>query len=63
MAEAREKTSTGLESLEFLNLLYLSLTKIKNNQILPNRISNQFLVTSKLFIGEPYIRLILYKDW
>jgi hypothetical protein len=46
--EAREKIITDLESLEFFDAC---LTKFKNSQILPNKISHRFLLTTKLFIG------------
>jgi hypothetical protein len=44
--EAREKISTDLESLEFIDVC---LTKFKSNQILLSQISHRFLVTSILF--------------
>jgi hypothetical protein len=44
----REKISTDLESSE---LLYVYLTKFKTNRILTSKISQQFLVTAKIFIG------------
>ncbi len=47
--QAREKISTELESLEFLNVC---LTKFKNNQILYNKISHRFLLKPKLFTGR-----------
>jgi hypothetical protein len=44
--KAREKIRTDLESLEFFDVC---LTKFKNNQILPNKISHISLLTTKLF--------------
>jgi hypothetical protein len=49
---AREKISTDLESLEFQKNFDVCLTKFKkNNQILLNKISHRFLLTTKLFTG------------
>jgi hypothetical protein len=48
--KAREKTSTDLESLEFYKFFDVCLTKFKNNKILLNKVSNRFLLTTKLFI-------------
>jgi hypothetical protein len=46
-ANASEKISTDLESLEFYNfLMYVS-----PNQILVTKISHRFLLTTKLFSG------------
>jgi hypothetical protein len=47
--KAREKISTCLESLEFYNFFDVYLTKFENYQILPNKISDRFLLTTKLF--------------
>ena len=48
---ARQKISTALESLEFWKFFEVYLTKFKNNQILLNKISHRFLLTTKLFTG------------
>jgi hypothetical protein len=48
ITNAREKISTDLESLEFLKFFYVGL---KNNQILHNKISHRFLLTTKLLTG------------
>jgi hypothetical protein len=45
---ATEKITTYLESLEFF---YECLTKFENHQVLLNKISHRFLVTTKLFSG------------
>ena len=50
-AEAGEKVSTYLESLEFKKCFDVCLTKFKSNQILLNEISHRFLVKTKLFSG------------
>ncbi len=44
-----EKISTDLEYIEFYKFFYVWLTKLKNNQILLNKIINIFLLTTKLF--------------
>jgi hypothetical protein len=49
--ESTEKICTNLESLEFYKFLDVGLDKFKNNDILPNKISHIFLVTTKLFTG------------
>jgi hypothetical protein len=49
--KAREKISTDLDSLEFYKNFDVCLTKFKNNQILLNKISHIFLLTTKVFIG------------
>jgi len=49
--KAREKNSTDMESLEFKTFFDACLTKFKNNQILLNKISHRFLLTTKLFTG------------
>jgi hypothetical protein len=49
--EASEKISTYLESLEFLKFVDVRLTKFENYQILIDKISHRFLVTTKLFGG------------
>ncbi len=46
--EAREKISTYLEFLEFFDAY---LTKFENYQILLNKVSHRFLVTTTLFSG------------
>ncbi len=46
--EAGEKISTGLESVEF----YTILTKFENDQILFNKISHSFLMTTEPFTGQ-----------
>jgi hypothetical protein len=48
--KARLKISTYLESLEFQKCIEVYLTKFKNNQGLHNKISQRFLLTTKLFI-------------
>jgi hypothetical protein len=51
--EAREKISTDLlESLEFKKYFDVCLVKFENYQILLNKISLRFLVTTKLFSGR-----------
>jgi hypothetical protein len=47
--KAREKIITDLESLEFYKFFDVCFTKVKNNQILLNKISHKFLQTTKLF--------------
>ncbi len=47
--KASTKISTYLESLEFYNFFGVCLTKFKSNQILFNKISHRFLLTTKLF--------------
>ncbi len=49
--EASEKISTYLESLEFFKFVDVCLTKFENYQILIDKISHRFLVTTKLFGG------------
>ena len=49
--ETREKITTYLWSLEFMNFFDICLTKFKNYQIILNIISHRFLVTIKLFSG------------
>jgi hypothetical protein len=49
--EAREKISAYSESLEFLEIYDVCLTKFEKYQILLNKNSHRFLVTSKLFSG------------
>jgi hypothetical protein len=49
--KAREKINSNLESLEFLKFLDVGFTECKNNEILINKISHRFQVTTKLFIG------------
>jgi hypothetical protein len=49
--ETREKIITYLESVEFGKLFYICWTNFENYQILINKISHRFLVTSKLFTG------------
>jgi hypothetical protein len=49
--EAKEKISTYLESLVFERIFDACLTKFENYQILLNKISPRFLVTTKLFSG------------
>ncbi len=51
ITEAREKFSTYLESLEFSKFVGACLTKFENYQILHNKISHRWLVTTKLFSG------------
>ncbi len=48
-AEAKEKMIKYLESFKFEKKTDVHLTKFKNNQILLNKISHKFLVTTKLF--------------
>ncbi len=48
----REKISADLEPLEFYNFFDVYFAKIKNYQILLNKIINRFLLTTKLFIGQ-----------
>ncbi len=50
--EAREKISTDLKSLPFKKFFDVRLTKFENHQILLNKISHRFLVTSELFSGQ-----------
>ncbi len=49
-----------LESLEFQKLFYACLTKFKNNQILPNKISHWLLTSTKLFTGSNIPIVILF---
>ncbi len=51
ITETREKIITYLESVEFWKLFDICLTNFENYQILINKISHRFLVTSKLFTG------------
>ncbi len=44
-----EKVSADLESLEFYKNFGVRLTKFENNQILLNKISHRFLLTTKLY--------------
>ncbi len=46
--KAREKISTDLKALEFFDV---SLDSFKNSQILSNKISHIFELTTKLFTG------------
>ncbi len=46
--EAGENISTGLESVEFLKIS----TKFENDQILFNKISYRFLMTTEPFTGQ-----------
>jgi len=46
--KARENISTDWESLDFFKVCW---TKFKNSQILLNRISHRFLLTTKLYTG------------
>ncbi len=48
--EAREKISTVLESVEFYNFLNICLTKFENYQILLNKISHRFIMTTKISV-------------
>ncbi len=50
--EATEKISTYFESIEFQNFFDVCLTKFENFQVLLNRISHRFLVTTRLFGGQ-----------
>ncbi len=50
--EARVKINTNLESLGFYKTFYVCLTKLKNNQILLNKISHRLLMTTKPLLGE-----------
>ncbi len=47
IAKAREKISADLESLDFYQKIEVCSTKFENNQILLNRISDRFLLTTK----------------
>ncbi len=49
--EAREKISAYSESLDFLEIYDVCLTKFENYQVLHNKISQRFLMTTKLYIG------------
>ncbi len=49
--EAREKISAHLESLEFYKTFDVCATKFESYQILLNKISRRFPVTTKLFRG------------
>ena len=51
-AKAREKISTNLELFKFWIKIYVCLTKFKNNQILLNKISHIFLLTTKQWTGQ-----------
>jgi hypothetical protein len=50
-SKAREKLSTDSESLEFFLCMFESLAILRNNQILLNKISHRYLLTTKLYIG------------
>ncbi len=50
-SKAGEKISTYLESLEFHKFSDVCFTEFKNNQILINKISDRFQLTTKLFTG------------
>jgi hypothetical protein len=50
-AEAWEKIGTDLESFKFYKFSNACLTEFKNYQILLNKISHRFQVTTKLFSG------------
>ncbi len=50
-AEAKEKISKHLESLEFERIFDACLTKLEKLQIVLHKISHRFLVTTKLFSG------------
>jgi hypothetical protein len=45
---AREKIRTDMEALKFLKFFDVGLSKFKNNQISPNKISHRFLMTTML---------------
>ncbi len=49
--EAIEKLSTDLESTEFYTFFGVCLTTFENYQILLNKISHRFPMTTKLFTG------------
>jgi hypothetical protein len=49
--KASKKISADLESLEFYKFFDVHLTKFKHDQILLNKISHRFLLTTKLFTG------------
>jgi hypothetical protein len=49
--EPREKISPGYESLELYKCFEICRIKIKNNQILCNKMCRRFQVTTKLFTG------------
>ncbi len=49
ITEAREKTSTYLESWEFKKFFDVHWAKLKSNQILLDKNSHRFLVITKLF--------------
>jgi hypothetical protein len=50
--KAGEKISTDLESLEFIQFFDVCLTKFINNQILLNKTSHIFLLTT--WVKEPH---------
>jgi hypothetical protein len=50
-AKATEKTSSHFGIFRILDIFYVCLTEFKNNQILLDKISHRFLVTTKLFSG------------
>ncbi len=47
-----EKVSIDLESLEFYNFFGVHLTLFDKYQILLNKISHRFLLTTKLYASE-----------
>jgi hypothetical protein len=49
---AREKNKNRFGILRILVIFYIYFTKFKNNQILLNKISHRFLMTTKLFTGQ-----------
>jgi hypothetical protein len=59
-AEARAKLSTDLESFEFQKFLDVCFTKLENSQILLNKISHRFLVTTKLFSGWKSLFAVIF---
>jgi len=52
---AREKNKHRFEILRILEIFDACLTKFKNNQILLNKISHRFLLTTKLYTGQKII--------
>ncbi len=56
-AEATEKISSNLESLESLKFLDVRLTKFDNYKVLLNKTSLIFLETTKLFSGRKSLTL------
>jgi hypothetical protein len=49
ITKGREEPTTELESFEFYKKIDVCVTNFENYQILPNKISHRYLVTTELF--------------